>query len=106
MGRLYHKPNSTVSTQPTCTTGSQPTVVAAAHSTSRCRLHSRAASRAARGCGRVTLGGGLGMLGKGSSGTPVQGRGGTEDGVTGGGAGSAGRESRIIGTGKKRRRSD
>jgi hypothetical protein len=64
------------------------------------------AAPAARGCGRVTLHGSLGVLGKGLADVPVQGRGGTKDGLIGGRAGSTGRESRSGGAGKMRRRSD
>jgi hypothetical protein len=46
------------------------------------------------------------VLGKGLADVPVQGRGGTEDGLIGGRAGSTGRESRSGGAGKMRRRSD
>jgi hypothetical protein len=65
-----------------------------------------AAAPVARGSSQVTLGGGLDVLGKGSSSAPVQGRGGTEDSLTDGGAGSVGKESRRGGAGKKWRCSE
>jgi hypothetical protein len=118
MGRIRLRPSGTTSARPACVARAAHSLMA--HSCGSgprhqqmpvalsCSIQSGAcgATPAARGCGRVTLGGSLGVLGKGSCVAPVQGRGGTEDGLTGGGAGSAGRESKSDSVGEKQRRSN